>query len=292
MLRSPSGRPTISAAPTPTWNGCSAEPSSMPAGSHPSRARPWGSSQTPPTKPRKTPPTRARTNHPERQWRRHEGHQLARHRRRYRSSLRATDLPAFPRRPRRRHRRRHHLPAVRLLGLRQPNPNDRTANVLGNDHLRQTTRTPRNRFLTARESNHPTRNPFMYWHSRRTTEHSRNPRCADLRPVVLDRAPRPVVETQLAGIPTDLPSHEGNRLVEELAATAREPAPSSARQAHRDPTNAPWPDIMAQPAPGTRISPTQRRTGRDQTDHPRGGWQHVPNTAVVDRVQRCCDLRR
>src|SRR6478752_9456177 len=175
MLRSPSGRPTISAAPTPTWNGCSAEPSSMPAGSHPSRGRPWGSSQTPPTKPRKTPPTRARTNHPERQWRRHEGHQLARHRRRYRSSLRATDLPAFPRRPRRRHRRRHHLPAVRLLGLRQPNPNDRTANVLGNDHLRQTTRTPRNRLLTARESNHPTRNPFMYWHSRRATEHSRTP---------------------------------------------------------------------------------------------------------------------
>jgi hypothetical protein len=74
---------------------------------------------------------------------------------------------------------------------------------------------------------------------------------------------------------------KANRLVGELAAAAREPAPSGARQAHRDPTNAPWPDIMAGPAPDTRISPTQRPTGRDQNDHPRGGWQHVPNRSAL-----------
>src|SRR6478735_6593010 len=68
--------------------------------------------------------------------------------------------------------RRALLPTVRLLGLHQPIPNDRAANVLGNDHLRQTTRTPRNvtpnRVPTDRSrSNHRTRNPFACRHSRR-----------------------------------------------------------------------------------------------------------------------------
>src|SRR6478736_1923561 len=45
------------------------------------------------------------------------------------------------------------------------------------------------------------------------------------------------------------------------SAPARHPAPSSARQAHRDPTIAPWPDIMAQPVLDTdqaRRTPDRR----------------------------------
>jgi hypothetical protein len=59
---------------------------------------------------------------------------------------------------------------------------------------------------------------------------------ADLRPVVLDRAARPLIESELGRLDTDLPVHELDRLAWKIAAAARKPAgPDGELQQQREP---------------------------------------------------------
>jgi hypothetical protein len=60
--------------------------------------------------------------------------------------------------------------------------------------------------------------------------------CADLRPVVLDRAPGPLVKAQFGRVHPDLAGDELDSFVGQLAATAREPAdPRVDLQQQREP---------------------------------------------------------